>query len=470
MPRIPAFSSGGFGYAGGGSPDSIAEIILRGGQRNAELEARGGDIWSGAIGNITQQVGGAVSGYQKTQEEEKKKAALKAQDDAFVARLSDPAKPLTAKDAVSIYGTERGLPIFKAFESLQTKEPDEATIRAGMRAATPEMRAQAWPAIRAHVVAAGGSQAAAVLPEQYDEDWWQRYEKAREGPQKLTPVSKDSRLVGPAGNVVLDAVPEPAKVPTTLEGRLMAAEPGSPEYKRLLQIDKDQAAAKRDPNADAAPSLTPQALDVTARLFAQTGQLPPMGMGKEGARVRQAIINRAAELGGADLDIGGNKAAYGADKASLGKLQAQTDAVSAFETTATKNAGLLDDILKKLPDSGTSLLNKPLRAASTALGSEDMATFNTLRQSVANEYARIISNPSLAGTMSDSARHEADILLSPDATVGQIRAALKALSSEAANRHSSYQGQIGEIKGRIGGSKGGAPANAADPLGILGGS
>jgi len=45
-------------------------------------------------------------------------------------------------------------------------------------------------------------------------------------------------------------------------------------------------------NADAAPMLTGPALDMVANQFAQTGTLPPMGMGKLGAKVRQAIITR----------------------------------------------------------------------------------------------------------------------------------------------------------------------------------
>ena len=106
----------------------------------------------------------------------------------------------------------------------------------------------------------------------------------------------------------------------------------------------------------------------------------------------------------------------------------------------------------EIPDLGTKFLNTPWRALSDQLGSEKMARFNSIRQSVQNEYARIISSPSLVGTMSDSARKEGEALLAPNATVGQIRAALDTLASEAKNRHESYQDQIKAIQSRIGGS------------------
>jgi hypothetical protein len=126
--------------------------------------------------------------------------------------------------------------------------------------------------------------------------------------------------------------------------------------------------------------------------------------------VRQAIINRAAEMQ-PGADVAANRADYQADSGSLRRLQQQTDAVSAFESTAAKNSALLDETLKKLPNAGATFLNRPLRSLSGSLGSEDMAAFNTIRQSVANEYARIISNPNMVGTMSDAADRAAAGLL-----------------------------------------------------------
>lgn len=269
--------------------------------------------------------------------------------------------------------------------------------------------------------------------------------------------SKTVKLVEKKAGQTFESAATPPK-PGTEEAFIIGRYGRNPTPEQALKGRAEYAAAGRNPGDDAAPTLSGPALDMTANLYAQTGTLPPMGMGKAGATVRQAIINRAAELN-PDANIAQNKASYGADTGSLKKLQAQTDAVSAFESTAAANSKILDDVLKRTPDIGAKFLNKPLRAIEGQLGSEDVAAFNTIRQSVQNEYARIISNPNLSGTMSDSARKEAETLLSPDATVGQIRAALKILKAEAANRHKSYQDQIGTIKGRMSGKK-----TDADPL------
>lgn len=286
-------------------------------------------------------------------------------------------------------------------------------------------------------------------------------QKALAEQHKGVSLSEGSTLVDPiTGKTIATGAPKPDT--SSLDVRLANAKPGTPEYAELLQKKRDEAAAGRNPGDDAAPSLSGKALDMTAELYARTGTLPPMGMGKAGATVRQAIINRAAELH-PDANIADNKAGYGADSASVKKLQGQTDAVSAFEETAAKNSKLLNDVLAKVPNVGASFFNKPVRALEGALGSEDMARFNVLRQSVADEYGRLLANPNLAGTLSDSARKEAEVLLDPNAQTGAVVSALKALADEAANRKSSYQGQLDAIHKRMGGGGGALSAPASAP-------
>lgn len=200
-------------------------------------------------------------------------------------------------------------------------------------------------------------------------------------------------------------------------------------------------------------ALSDQAIDDAARRYLKEGVLPQMGMGSAGVLNRQLIMNRAAALGrtgGEEApDIAANKASLGADTAALKKLQSMTDAVTAFESTANKNADMLKDVMKDVPDLGVRFLNSPIRSLADQLGSKDMARLNAIRQSVQNEFSRILSNPNLTGQLSDSARKEGEKILSGDATVGQMTAALDTLRAEAANRRTSFQGQIDTIKGRI---------------------
>jgi hypothetical protein len=220
--------------------------------------------------------------------------------------------------------------------------------------------------------------------------------------------------------------------------------------KEELDTDLDeQKAAKQGASDDATLALTPEALALTAHQYAMTGQLPPMGMGKAGAAVRTAIINEAAKVY-SGLDLPTQVAAYNANKASLGKMQAQRDAVGSFEETALKNLDVFLDAAKKVSDTGSPWLNKPLRTINERLlGSAEMSAFNTARRTVIPEFAKILNNPTLSGQLSDSARHEVEQVVSGDATLQQIIAAANVLKTDVRNRKTSLDDTITDIQKRI---------------------
>jgi hypothetical protein len=211
---------------------------------------------------------------------------------------------------------------------------------------------------------------------------------------------------------------------------------------------------------DAAPALTPEGRDLVAKQFAMTGQLPPMGNGKAGAKVRTDVINRSAELY-QGLDIATQKAAYEANRDSLKKLQVQRDAISAFEQTATKNIDIFLDTAGKVVDTGSPLANTLLRQASgKILGSSDQAAYDAARQVAVNEIAKITSNPNLSGTLSDSARHEIDAFNPQNATLAQSVKVMRLLKQDMANRASSMDDQIKAVQQRIAAPPGSAPSSA----------
>src|SRR6266705_579646 len=122
-----------------------------------------------------------------------------------------------------------------------------------------------------------------------------------------------------------------------------------------------------------------------------------MGMGKAGAKLRTDIINRAAVLY-PNLDIASNKADYNANSDSLVQLTKQKNAVETFENTTLKNMGPLMTSAQKIIDSGSPLINIPLREASAKLaGDPNQAVFNAALQIVTTEAAKIITNPNLSG-------------------------------------------------------------------------
>jgi len=201
--------------------------------------------------------------------------------------------------------------------------------------------------------------------------------------------------------------------------------------------------------------LTPQALDMTAKAFARTNQLPSFGNGRQAAALKKAVIDRAAQYdpntdsfsGGTSPDLAANAAEYGANKQALGALQKNYSATQAFIGTMDRNLDLLNQVAKKVTDTGIPFLNAPLRQAANAMGSAEQASFNVLMQSVQGEAARILSNPTLAGQLTDTARREMQSVIAGGATVGQLLNVAQTLRQEAGNRASEFESQMNSLKG-----------------------
>lgn len=145
-----------------------------------------------------------------------------------------------------------------------------------------------------------------------------------------------------------------------------------------------------------------------------------------------------------------NGASYVADKDSLIALQKNFDAATSFANTAHANHALLTETLGKVPDVGVQGINGVARWLSTQFGSDAMVQFNGAIKSLNDEYSRIISQPSLTGVLTDSARTSMEKVLDSRSTASQIVTALKTLDREAANRVTNYNGQIQVVKSRMG--------------------
>lgn len=249
-------------------------------------------------------------------------------------------------------------------------------------------------------------------------------------------------LQQPDGTITYEVGPEAGAAPRAQVPGTDIPLPPSVEQQRI----RITAAGKAPTEGS---SITPESLDILATQFAKTGTLPPMGNGAAAANDRKAIFNRAAVLYPA-VDLATSKTDFEANKKSLDGLQKQADAVQAFEATALKNMTPLLSSAKKVIDSGSPFINMPLREAAARLaGSPDQAVFNAALQIVTTEYAKIITNPSLSGQLSDSARHEVEALLPANATLKQVVAVTDLLKTDSGNRRTALDDQIREIKGRI---------------------
>lgn len=432
--------------------ETIARLMMRQGDIAAQGAERQGQIWGNAVSGLG-QIG--AQAYQQHQEQKQQKARTMALDEFVQSGVWAQDPKLAVTGAVKILGPEQGVKFAEglvgAAQMSGAKTVAEAQkalpmLARGFLAAPPDLQPKLYGHTRELMINAG-----LAGPNDLPEQWMPEltpYVKALSG-QDATTKTRQVEVVNPDGSKTV-------KIVADTPGQEFTSAPVKPDLGMIEAEAEARARGSRkgnpqgDSGPDAAVSLTSAALDIAARRYLADGTLPPMGMGKASGAARQRIINRAAEID-PSANIAGNRATFEANKASLTGMQKMVDSVSAFERTASQNAKILDGLLDKIPNYGSSWANKPARSLSQVMGSEDMAAFNTIRQSVANEYARIISNPNLSGVMSDSAREEGAVLLDPNATAGQIRSAIKVLASEAKNRHTEYQGQLEDIKGRLGG-------------------
>ncbi len=199
--------------------------------------------------------------------------------------------------------------------------------------------------------------------------------------------------------------------------------------------------------------MTPNGLFQDAKTWIDTGQYPPMSRGSDPVSQikRMAIDSKVGAIAAdAQMDVPTLRAFYRANSKSLAQQQQFADAAQSFLSTADKNSDLLAATLKKIPDTGIPVFNQPLRAFSKSVaGDKNLSQFSTYLQSIQNEYAKILTQPNLAGQLTDSARQEASQLIRSDATVGQILGSVQALRAEGGNRLTSIGEQIQRISGRM---------------------
>lgn len=221
---------------------------------------------------------------------------------------------------------------------------------------------------------------------------------------------------------------------------------------------KMKAGLSAQANATAqAGLLSDAAKQMAAQNYTQTGALPT---GLRSPAMSAQVLNTAAGGPGGIPNIAANKMNYKADSGSLASLQKNFDQVTAFENTAGKNLDVFLGQAKKVIDSGNPLINRPLRAITGSMGGPDQAAFDAARTTALTEISKVLNSSNASGVLSDSARHEVEGLIKPNATLQQIVSAANILKVDMANRHQAYQDQINAIKSR---GNGGQPQTEAPP-------
>jgi len=362
----------------------------------------------------------------------------------------------------------------KTLETLKTYRPDTleplGTVlpSQGVGPAEPRLGVTG-PATAVRFIGTSKEQAAEkklAAQKQAQEQFYAMVDNARKTGVPLDPVLTNAqwREAFPTAGNLPEGTIQPK--PTGPKDILLQNRDGS-----FTNLSTGQKSTQYDPatqqieHAPAAPAggalqnVAPDEMDMLARDYVLKGPsaLANLGIGNSGMAMKQAVIARAAKYdpktGQFNASIPPNLQAlrtqYASDQVALTNLEKISTAAEAFTNTAEYNRSILDQIAKDIPDTGVTFLNKPYRALSTMFGSETMARLDAIRQSLQNEYARIVSSPGMTGVVTDTMRSKLDQILSPSATVGQMKAALDTLAQEAGNRRKSYHEQSEALRHKL---------------------
>lgn len=220
-----------------------------------------------------------------------------------------------------------------------------------------------------------------------------------------------------------------------------------------------------------APALDDNVLTVLANNYA-SGLGMPKGRAMQVPSVQQAIIKRALELH-PDLNPALAGANLHAGTASLVEAQKLADATDVNEGKALADIGILESTMKPIFDSRSPLINAVGRKLQENSGDPQVAQFLTARQAALAQINKVLN----AGTLTESARHEAEELLKKDASLAQIRATLDVLKQDMARSREAMHKRVTDTQARLGGRpatpdmpaqqapSGTAPASAGVPPG-----
>jgi hypothetical protein len=471
--------------------NSIAERIARRGDIAANAALQNGQAWSGAIQNIGQTVGQIPQQIEQA----KRQQTADQMNQLALQGAQRQQTDIAALDKAYASGVDRNAILnalpghLRPTVQKQFTDADEAALKVQElkdKTATAERDyfGSLAAGVQPFLTSQDGGLSAAMIALQHakekgytnaDELWNQiktnpqalptlvnrliasSPEQQKIAAERMTAESRAQQAKTGADRLTLET-PKIEAETTKIQQETTGTQPMTPfqtaelgNRQAALKIEQGKYGLEQQKFAQAQgdkTDLTPQGLDAAALNYAKTGQLPPLGMGDKGTR--KAIINRAAEMM-PDLDVARNRADFTANQDSLKAMQKQRDAIGAFETTAKKNIDVFLAQAGKVVDTGSPLANTAARfVTGKMLGSDDQAAYDAARQVAINEIAKITSNPTLSGTLSDSARHEVEAFNASNATLGQTVKVMRLLKQDMENRTSSLDDAISGIKSRIG--------------------
>jgi hypothetical protein len=249
-----------------------------------------------------------------------------------------------------------------------------------------------------------------------NQNWW----------DSAPPVAEDAGpVLGPPPKPVTPSIPSGYEPDPAKPGALRPT-PGGPS----------------DPNAND-DDLDPGTVTFYAQQVLSGAPLPPMGMGKQAAKMRQEIMKAVAKQAGASglsgSDLARQITHYKAQSGNIQNLEKQLGTVTQNEQTALANGQQFLDRSQELPgQTQYPLLNSVTQTIQRNIpvpGHDTVSAMDAAYNTFVNEYAKVVSgSPSGSGVLSDSARHEAMDMLRSNASLSQKQRALAQMKADMANR------------------------------------
>jgi hypothetical protein len=238
----------------------------------------------------------------------------------------------------------------------------------------------------------------------------------------------------------------------------LAAQKAMRDHQEATLAELRRHHLKTEEQSAGASDFSPQALELAAKTYLTTGQLPPMGMGKAATQAREKIMDMAArmlkEQEGGEIPAGGlagAQAGFRANQAELSKLQTLRGQIGSFEKTATQNLQRALDLSGKVDRTGAPVFNRYLlKAQGRYMGDPDVTNFEAAVRVAINEVAKVTSGSTGGAVTSDTARREVEDTLNTAHTQEQFKQIIeKVLIPDMKSRIKGFDEQITSAQERI---------------------
>jgi len=246
----------------------------------------------------------------------------------------------------------------------------------------------------------------------------------------------------------------------------------TPFQKGSLSVSQGNLAVAQQRLAEetATGVLSPDTLEFAGQLVAQGGAMPPLGQGKAAAKMKQQILDRAAQISTADGSSGAEaaakvltaKAGQAGATAAERVLGSQGANVLLASSEAKKMIRVASDYSSLVDRTQFPTINSIENAVSKGTGDENIVALNTALNALVNSYARAI-NPKGVATVSD--KTHAREIVNASYSKGQLNTVFKVMDKEMTAALESTGAAREVLRARPAAS---APAQAASGAKFLG--